>query len=173
MSPFSHTHSFRIPIARLLFSQIPEQGGAAAQWALLAKHLEEEANPFLPYFVPYIRHNSHFPHTRHASSPPPMHHKPVSPRYVTVPLFPLCASQSPIVSAEQLEEDEGALERMLSPLGSESWRAEFYSFGRSKPYTLAHKCALLRLFSTLLYKLRGEVELERPRSKIALIEENG
>jgi hypothetical protein len=102
-----------------------------------------------------------------------MHHKPVFPRYVTVPPFSLCASQSPIVSAEQLEEDEGALERMLSPLGSESWRAEFYSFGRSKPYTLADKCALLHLFSTFLYKLRGEVELERPRSKIALIEENG
>ena len=87
-SPFSHTHSFRIPIARLLFSQIPEQGGAAAQWALLAKHLEEEANPFLPYFVPYIRHNSHFPYTRHASSPPPCTTNPFSPDTSQSPLFP-------------------------------------------------------------------------------------
>ncbi|KAL1521318.1 hypothetical protein AB1Y20_020985 [Prymnesium parvum] len=69
------------------------------------------------------------------------------------------------------ESGEAQRDRMLAPLGEESWKLELLTFGVHKPYSLAAKVALFELFHELLVGLPGEVELASPRHVITLLED--
>ena len=78
-----------------------------------------------------------------------------------------------VADAVQAAEDnaESARRTMLAPLGTESWRCDVLSVGRSKPRDLRGKVELMEKLDALLSPLPGAVELRSPTHVVAMIED--